>query len=145
MQNIARYILAHLYAAKMQNIPFNIHKYSRLACKNVTLPKSIFCSGEWACYAKHLLQWRRVLLFVVLVWQDKCIARWWCALPYERDISLSRCSLNFYYVCCVSDWAVLRFEYPASFRRRVRMKNSMLQCAIVWVSCWHKAAIARKE
>lgn len=40
--------------------------------------KSNFCSGEWVCYAKHLLQWRRVFLCVVLVWQDKCVVRWWC-------------------------------------------------------------------
>lgn len=107
--------------------------------------KSNFCSGEWAHYAKHLLQWRRVLLFVVLVWQDKCVTRWWCALPYEWDISLSQCLLNFCYIYYMSSWSILRFEYPARFRRRVRMKNSMLQCAIVRVSCWYKAAIARKE
>ncbi len=67
------------------------------------------------------------------------------AQPYEQDILLSRCSLNFCYICYMSGWAVLCFEYPARFQRRVRMKNSMLQCAIVRVSCWYKTAIARKE
>ena len=67
------------------------------------------------------------------------------AQPYEQDILLSRCPLDFCYIYYMSGWAVLRFEYPARFQRRVRMKNSMLQCAIVRVSCWYKAAIARKE
>lgn len=49
------------------------------------------------------------------------------ARPYVQDISLSRCSLNFCYVCYISSWVVLHYEYPARFRQRVRTKNSMLQ------------------
>lgn len=53
------------------------------------------------------------------------------AQPYEQDISLSRCPLNFCYIYYMSGWTVLCLEYLASFQRHVRMKNSMLQCAIV--------------
>ena len=48
------------------------------------------------------------------------------AQPYEQDILLSRCPLNFCYTYYVSCWAVLCLEHTASFQRRVRMKNRTL-------------------
>ena len=35
-----------------------------------------FCSGKLTRYAKHLLQWHRVLLCIALLRDDECAARW---------------------------------------------------------------------
>lgn len=50
--------------------------YSPLACKNVMLSKSNFYLDKLTRYAKHLLQWHRVLLHIALLREDECVACW---------------------------------------------------------------------
>ena len=102
----AAYINTHPWLAKMR------------CCQ-----KSIFCSGEWAHYAKHLLQWRRVFLCVVLVWQDKCAVRWWCGVAIRvRYFAITM--FTQFLLCMLCVW---------------------LGCLAFWISCSLSATCANEN
>lgn len=130
----------------MRNIPSCIHKYSRLACKNVMLSKInfLFRQADLLCEASAVV----ASCFATYSacaggWMRSSLVMWRSHM--SEIFRYHDAHLIFVYVCYISGWAVLCLEYPARFRRRVRMKMSALQWEIFWADCWRKAAIARKE
>ena len=85
--------------------------------------KSIFYSDKLTRYAKHLLQWHRVLLCIALLRDDECAARWWRGVAIRAR----------YFAITMSTQFLLYILYV------------WLSCLVSWISCSLSAMCANEE